>query len=110
VPHGDNIEVEEQPDSTLAQPKICEQLRFVYRENSVDGFQFKHNSTFNEDVDTEAFTKSNSFVHDGQVDLPFEHDASQLQLPAKALLVYGLEQTRTESSVNVDRGCDDLTG
>ena len=82
----------------------------MYRENTLDRFQLKNNSTFNEDIEAEPLTKSKSFVLDGQVDLAFERDASQQQLPAKALLVYGFEQTRSESSVNLDRSADDLTG
>ena len=47
-------------------------------------------------------------VPDGKLDLTLASDPSQIQLVAKAFLVHRFEQSRARSSVDFDRGADDL--
>jgi hypothetical protein len=104
------IEVHQQRDVAAAEAKIRARLRLVHRQDALDGRGFQENGAGDDDVGEVALVLAHVFVNDGEGNLVLEFQVGVLQLPAKAVAIDRLEQSRAELAVHLDREANDAVG
>jgi hypothetical protein len=82
----------------------------VDRQNGVDGFDFEHDLTRDDDIRLKAVTDRYTFVDDGNRNLRCEGNLCLRQFVAQALLLNGLQQPGTGAAVHLDCEADHTFG
>ncbi len=85
-------------------------LCLVDREHMLDRFEFQQDRLQHDAVGEVAAVHVHGLVSDWPRSLAFELEAGEMQFPAKALVVNGLEQAGTNRAVDFDRKTDDVVG
>ncbi len=73
-----------------------------------DALEFQDQCIFNDEIDPISAVELYALILDGQGHLSFESDLSQVQFMAKALLIGGLKETGTQSTMDFDRRANHL--
>ncbi len=82
----------------------------MHREQRLDGLDFEHHSTFDDEVGLIRVLDPAPLVDEGQRGPPFEPYPSQFHLVSQALLVRRLQEPRPEVTMHFDARADDLVG
>ena len=69
------------------QLQICEKLGFVDWENLLHALKLQHYLLTNNQVHLESTIQLQAFVRDGEIDLTFKSQTTQVQFVAQALFV-----------------------
>jgi hypothetical protein len=104
----DLAEVDEQPETYVAQAKVGEKLLFVHRGDLFNGLQFDDNLVFHNEVSTKAFIEMDVVVDDGNGLLADDVKASKSQFMGQDGLINRFEEPWAKSLVNVEGGINDV--
>jgi hypothetical protein len=102
------IEVEQEPDVITAHAEICQNLRFMNRQELLHGLDLDDQLPRNDDIGAETGIQGNPFIDDRHVDLPFKLDTCLLEFEAETTLIYRFQQSRPNLSMQLDRQPNDL--
>jgi hypothetical protein len=80
--------------------------RLVNGRQALDGLDLEDQLALHDKIESIPTIELQGFVGDGQVNLPFEAQATQAELVSQAALVRRLEQTGTKPSMNLDARSD----
>ena len=96
----DYVEVDEQPDSLLAQSEVGEQLRFVKWQELIDSLDFQNNRRFDQNIEAIPEVDPVSVILNGKQLLDFDRQAARPELATEALPIGPFEQARAKSGVH----------
>lgn len=105
-----HVEVDQKPHGLASEFHIGKKLRFVNRENLLDGFQFNDNLLFHNEVHLVSTIEDQSFVDEWDGNLPPKTYSATAQFKAKALFVSRFQQTRPHLPMYLNRRADDFRG
>ncbi len=97
-------EVQEVSQLQTGEPEIGLNLFLVRRQDPLDGLQFQKHLLLNDNIGTESFIESNSFIQDWNRDLPFDLQTEIRQFPREDHLINSLQKSWPKLPVHIDRG------
>ena len=104
------VEVDQKPDSTRTQSRICKQLRLVQGVESLDGFQLKNDFAVYDDIRQIAGFEFDVALPDRQGNLFAEWNPGLGELMAQAVVVDRFKEPGSEAAVNAHRQPDNPIG
>ncbi len=108
--HSPSIEIHDQADAKSAHAQVCEQLRFMNRQDGRNRLDLKNDLARDNDVGPEPLPYPRVLVDDRNSNLSLEGNVGLSQLMAQALLVERLQQARPCMPVHLDGQPDHLFG
>ena len=89
------------------QPEVCQQLLGMNGREMLDGFQFYYQASLNDQVGSKSLVEPNSLELDWDWDLPRDTEAPILEEPSEDHFVHGLQKTRAQLTVEMERDIHD---
>ena len=105
-----HVEIDEEANSLLGDFHVSEKLRLVNWENLLDRRQLQDYFVLKQSDRFDNRSQGQPLVDNGQCDLSFERQASQVKFITKTFLVRGLKEARSETTMNFDGSTNDRTG
>jgi hypothetical protein len=98
------IEINEQANTMVRDLQVGQYLRQVNWEDHIDSLDFDYHLVVYQEIDAKSAVEPNLFVHQGNLNLPFDFESACGQFMLQALLVNAFKQTRPKRLVNLKRG------
>lgn len=99
----DFAEVDQQPETTITQSQLSENLFAMDGGESFDRFQFNDDLILDQKVSAETFVKNEFIIVDGNCDLSLDPNSLLPQFVSKADLVNRFKQSGASLGVNLER-------
>lgn len=62
-----NMKIDEQPDTLLAHTHVRDNLRFMYRRNFLNAFEFNYNKIIHQQIDSISKINADGFINHRQL-------------------------------------------
>jgi hypothetical protein len=100
------VEIHEETNPAIRQPKIRQNLSFMDARERVNGFYLDHHQALDDHIEPVGSFNSDALVNHWQKDLSLDVQATPSEFDHETLFIGGLEQARAESSMNLQTRID----
>ena len=101
------MEIDQETDAYSTHSEIGQDLGFMGWQQGGNGFDFKNDGVFDDDVSAEPQWDRGAFVNDGYRDLALKANVGMFQLQAPCIHIDGFKKARPNGPVYVDRESND---